>query len=156
MGAPLFAIAKFGGETDNWTWPRHGCDFAFQRVYVSKDGKSTGYHVDNVPYHPDAYKTIRLSYGTIRDLPLENGTVKPYQTRLSGVIAQADANTGNPDFDLPEKLRKLWESIDFGRYGENGDLPVDFIMDGDVTGGNSGSPLLNAEGVLIGLFFDCN
>lgn len=96
-------------------------------------------------YYPDADKTIRLSYGTICDLPLGNGTVKSYQTRLSGVIAKADANTGNPDFDLPEKLRTLWGRKDFGRYGENGDLPTDFIMNGDVTGGNSGSPLLNAE-----------
>lgn len=107
-------------------------------------------------YYPDADKTIRLSYGTIRDLPLGNGIVKPYQTRLSGVIAKAKANMGNPDFDLPERLRTLWESKDFGRYGENGDLPTDFIMNGDVTGGNSGSPLLNAKGELIGLVFDCN
>lgn len=107
-------------------------------------------------YYPDADKTIRLSYGTICDLPLGNGTVKPYQTRLSGVIAKADVNMGNPDFDLPEKLKTLWESKDFGRYGENGDLPTDFIMNGDVTGGNSGSPLLNAKGELIGLVFDCN
>ena len=56
---------------------------------------------------------------------------------------------GNSDFDLPEKLKTLWESKDFGRYGENGDLPTDFIMNGDVTGGNSGSPLLNAKGELI-------
>lgn len=107
-------------------------------------------------YYPDADKTIRLSYGTIRDLALDNGMVKPYQTRLSGVIAKADANPENPDFNLPEKLRNLWECKDFGCYGENGDLPIDFIMDGDVTGGNSGSPLLNARGELIGLVFDCN
>jgi len=58
VGAPPYAIAKFGGETDNWTWPRHGCDFAYLRVYVSKDGKSTGYHADNVPYHPDVYLKV--------------------------------------------------------------------------------------------------
>lgn len=105
-------------------------------------------------YYPDADKTIRLSYGTICDLPLEDGVVKPYQTRLSGVIAKA--NSDNPDFYLPEKLKRLWESKDFGRDGVDGDVPTDFIMNGDVTGGNSGSPLLNAKGELIGLVFDCN
>lgn len=58
VGAPPYSIAKFGGETDNWTWPRHGCDFAYLRVYVSKDGKTTNYRADNVPYQPQVYLKV--------------------------------------------------------------------------------------------------
>ena len=58
VGAPPIEIAKFGGETDNWTWPRHGCDFALLRAYVSKDGKSTHYSKDNVPYRPKVFLKV--------------------------------------------------------------------------------------------------
>ena len=73
---------------------------------------------------------------------------------LSGVIAKEQPD--NPDFHLPEKLKSLWEQKDFGSYGNNEDVPADFITNGDVTGGNSGSPMLNAQGELMGLVFDCN
>ena len=66
------------------------------------------------------------------------------------------SQSGHPDYYLPDKLGKLWENKDFGDYGSNEDLPTDFIMNGDVTGGNSGSPLLNQKGEVIGLVFDCN
>ena len=107
-------------------------------------------------YYPDADKTIRLSYGTVQSLPLAPGKVKPYRTTLAGLMDKANAHAGNPDFALDAKLKQLGEAGDFGPYGEDGDLPVDFITNGDVTGGNSGSPLLNAKGELIGLVFDCN
>jgi hypothetical protein len=104
-------------------------------------------------YYPDADKTIRLSYGTISDLSLEGKTI-PYQTVFSSLIAKAD--TVNKDFMLHKKLLAIWENKDFGKYGVNGDMPVNFITNGDVTGGNSGSPMLNADGAIIGLVFDCN
>lgn len=104
-------------------------------------------------YYPDADKTIRLSYGTVSDLQLEGRSV-PYQTVFSSLVAKAD--TVNKDFLLHKKLLELWRKKDFGRYGIDGDMPVDFITNGDVTGGNSGSPMMNGSGQIIGLVFDCN
>ena len=110
----------------------------------------------NKTYYPDADKTIRLSYGTVQNLPLSLGNAKPYRTTLSGLLDKANAHAGNPDFVLDAKLKQLATAGDFGPYGEAGDLPVDFITNGDVTGGNSGSPLLDAKGEMLGLVFDCN
>nr|WP_121272065.1 S46 family peptidase [Pedobacter schmidteae] len=104
-------------------------------------------------YYPDADRTVRLSYGTVSDLVLD-GKVIPFQTSLSSLIDKA--NAVNPDYFLNKDLQSLWEKKDFGKYGMNGDMPVCFVTNGDVTGGNSGSPMMNAEGQLIGLVFDCN
>ncbi|SMO31896.1 S46 family peptidase [Solitalea koreensis] len=105
-------------------------------------------------YYPDADKTIRLSYGTISDLQVDGKTI-PYQSTFSGLIAKA-ADTANKDYYLNKKLQTIWQNKDFGRYGTKGDMPVCFVTNGDVTGGNSGSPMLNADGKIIGLVFDCN
>lgn len=104
-------------------------------------------------YYPDADKTIRLSYGTLADLVLDDKTV-PYQTTLDELIAKAD--TVNKDYFLNKDLQALWQKKAYGKYGVNGDMPVCFVTNGDVTGGNSGSPMMNANGQIIGLVFDCN
>ncbi|ANE53199.1 S46 family peptidase [Flavisolibacter tropicus] len=104
-------------------------------------------------YYPDADRTIRLSYGTISDLKVDDKTI-PYQTTLNSLIAKAD--TVNKDYLLNKKLQDIWKTKDYGSYALNGDMPVCFITNGDVTGGNSGSPMMNAEGKIIGLVFDCN
>jgi hypothetical protein len=104
-------------------------------------------------YYPDADRTVRLSYGTVTDLQLEGRTI-PFQTTLSSLIGKADSV--NKDYQLNPKLLALWQNKDYGRYAGNGDMPVCFITNGDVTGGNSGSPMMNADGKIIGLVFDCN
>lgn len=104
-------------------------------------------------YYPDADRTIRLSYGTVSDLVLD-GKVVPYQTTLDNLVAKAD--TVNKDYLLNGDLSRYWKRKDYGKYGVNGTIPVCFITNGDVTGGNSGSPMLNAQGEIIGLVFDCN
>lgn len=110
--------------------------------------------VDTASYYPNADKTIRLSYGTILCLKLDDGTTKPWQTTMAGVMEKAKSD--NPDYQLPDKLKRMWQAKDFGGYAVEGDLPTCFITNGDVTGGNSGSPMLNAKGEVIGLVFDCN
>ncbi len=104
-------------------------------------------------FYPDADKTLRLSYGTISDLNVD-GKALPFQTKFSSLINKAD--TVNKDYQLNPLLAEMWRKKDFGTIGQNGDMPVCFITNGDVTGGNSGSPMLNGDGKLIGLVFDCN
>lgn len=104
-------------------------------------------------YYPDADYTMRLSYGTVCDL--NNGTATlPFQTTLGGLIGKEDAF--NKDYVVNPLLKEMWQKKAFGIFSGTRDIPVCFITDGDVTGGNSGSPMLNASGNLIGLVFDCN
>lgn len=109
--------------------------------------------------YPDANSTLRLTYGTIMDLPLGKGKVndaaKNYYTTLKGTVAKYRPN--DEEFDLPQKLMDLYKKKDFGRYADkNGYLPVNFLTDHDITGGNSGSPVMNGKGELIGIAFDGN
>lgn len=108
-------------------------------------------------YYPDANSTLRLTYGTIRALPKDkrNDAKVNYYTTLEGTIAKYKPN--DEEFDLPKRLMELYEKKDYGRYADAaGYLPVNFLSDQDITGGNSGSPVLNGNGELIGLAFDGN
>jgi len=108
-------------------------------------------------YYPDANSTLRLTYGKVRALPKDkrnDAKINNYTT-LKGTVAKYKPN--DPEFDLPKKLIDLYEKKDFGRYAdEDGYMPVNFLTDNDITGGNSGSPVLNGKGELIGLAFDGN
>ncbi|ERJ60712.1 S46 family peptidase [Sphingobacterium paucimobilis] len=108
-------------------------------------------------YYPDANSTLRLTYGSIRGLPADprnDAKVNNYTT-LKGTIAKYKPN--DEEFDLPKRLIELYEQKDYGRYADKeGYMPVNFLSDQDITGGNSGSPVLNAKGELIGLAFDGN
>ena len=84
-----------------------------------------------------------------------DGAVYEYQTTLDGVMQKEDPT--NWEFVVPDRLKQLWQAKDFGRYAlEDGRMPVCFIVDTDNTGGNSGSPVFNARGELIGTAFDRN
>jgi hypothetical protein len=107
--------------------------------------------------YPDANSTLRLSYGKVRALPKDSrndANINNYTT-LTGVINKYKPN--DDEFDLPQKMLDIYKKKDFGRYAnEYGQLPVNFLTDNDITGGNSGSPVVNGKGELIGLAFDGN
>ena len=104
----------------------------------------------------DANFTIRLTYGNVLPYSPADGVIYDYYTTLDGVIAKEDAS--NPvEFTVPERLKELHKNRDYGRYADkNGKLPVGFLVNCDITGGNSGSPVMNDRGQLIGLAFDGN
>ena len=106
-------------------------------------------------FYPDANFTMRLTYGSVQDCQPADAITYNYITTLDGVMAKY--KPGNWEFDVPQDLIKLWENHDYGRYADkNGDLVVNFITTNDITGGNSGSPVIDANGNLIGLAFDGN
>lgn len=113
-------------------------------------------------FYPDANSTMRLTYGKVGTLPVRKDRkyhgIKAkdnYYTDLKGMVAKYVK--GDEEFDLPQRLFDLYNKKDYGQYKDKkGYLPVNFLSDNDITGGNSGSPILNAEGHLIGLAFDGN
>ena len=108
-------------------------------------------------YYPDANSTLRLTYGKVRSLPADkrNDAKVNYYTTMQGEVAKYKPN--DAEFDLPKKLIEMYEKKDFGQYADKaGYMPVNFLTDNDITGGNSGSPVLNGKGELIGLAFDGN
>ena len=106
-------------------------------------------------FYPDANFTMRLTYGTVEPYKGADAVNYNYFTTMDGVMAKYIP--GNWEFDIPQDVLTLYENRDYGRYAdENGQLIVNFITTNDITGGNSGSPVINGEGELIGLAFDGN
>lgn len=104
--------------------------------------------------YPDANSTMRMSYGKVLDYYPADAVYYNYFTTLDGVMMKEDPS--NEEFIVPEKLKDLYKKKDYGPYGENGKMITCFLTDNDITGGNSGSPVLDGEGNLIGIAFDGN
>ena len=102
---------------------------------------------------PNANSTIRLTYGNVKSYKPKDAVFYDYYTTLTGVMEKEGPKGG--EFEVPQKLKDLYYAKNFGRYGAD-NISVNFITNNDITGGNSGSPVINAYGELIGTAFDGN
>jgi hypothetical protein len=103
-------------------------------------------------FYPDANSTLRLAYGQVKGYRSRDAVYFNHYTTLTGIMEK-----DNPeiyDYDVPDKLKELYKNRDFGRYTQDGEVPVCFVANNHTTGGNSGSPVINADGQLIGVNFD--
>ncbi len=111
-------------------------------------------------FYPDANSTMRLTYGTVDTLPIRNdrnyfGVTDNYYTDMTGLVGKY--KKGDEEFDLPQRVIDLYNLKDFGQYADaKGYMPVNFLSNNDITGGNSGSPVIDGDGNLIGIAFDGN
>ena len=103
-------------------------------------------------FYPDANSTLRVAYGNVKSMNPSDGKTYNYFTTTDGILEKID--NSNPDFEFPAGLEKLIRDKDFGTYAKNGSVPVAFLASNHTTNGNSGSPVLNAKGQLIGINFD--
>lgn len=105
-------------------------------------------------FYPDANSTLRLTYGTVDDYYPRDAVKYAHFTTLGGVMEKEDPE--NEEFLVSEKLKDLYQNKEYGRYGDQGIMKVCFTTNNDITGGNSGSPVINSRGELIGVAFDGN
>ena len=109
---------------------------------------------ENKTFYPNANFSMRLTYGNVGGYSPRDAVHYEYYTTLEGVMEKEDPDSH--EFKVSDRLKKLYREKDYGRYGEDGEMHVCFITNNDITGGNSGSPVLNGKGELIGLAFDSN
>jgi len=108
----------------------------------------------NKSIYPDANSTMRLTYGQVKSYKPRDAVNYKYYTTLKGVIEKEDS--ANWEFVVPSRLKQLYFQKDYGIYGKSDEMPLCFISNNDITGGNSGSPVINGDGQLIGIAFDGN
>lgn len=106
-------------------------------------------------YYPNANSTMRLTYGNVLPYEPRDGVTYHYTTTIDGIMQKEDPS--NPEFNVDPRMKELWKIKDYGQYADkNGNLTVNFLSNNDITGGNSGSPVINGDGQLIGTAFDGN
>jgi len=118
------------------------------RIYMAAQME---YEKDRI-FYPDANSTLRVSYGKVMGYKSKDAVYYMYYTTLEGIIEKD--NPAIYDYDVPAKLKELYATKDYGRYTQDGEVPVCFIANNHTTGGNSGSPVINGNGELIGVNFD--
>ncbi|WP_348799388.1 S46 family peptidase [Flavobacterium adhaerens] len=145
-------LAKYRAKSDEQTKQADNFERAYRELV---EGLRTS-GLNSIKY-PDANSTLRLTYGKVRALPKDkrNEVKINNYTDMTSMVKKYKA--GDAEFDLPSRLLELNKAKDFGQYADKaGYMPVNFLTDNDITGGNSGSPVLNGKGELIGLAFDGN
>ncbi len=142
----IYAKNVFGSKISDFETQKAHLDRLYEQALLEKNAGTLMY--------PDANSTMRISYGNVQDYTSKENKHFPIKTDLDGVMAKYKA--GDSEFDLPPSLINAYKHKNFGQYAENGTVPVDFITNDDITGGNSGSPVINGDGELIGLAFDGN
>ncbi|WKL46067.1 S46 family peptidase [Flavobacterium pectinovorum] len=154
---PLYIISndlltKYRSKTDDQAKADDGFAIAYRELVEGLRASKL-----NAIQYPDANSTLRLTYGKVRALPADtrnDATINNYTT-MESMVKKYKA--GDQEFDLPARLLELNKAKDYGQYADKaGYMPVNFLTDNDITGGNSGSPVLNGKGELIGIAFDGN
>ena len=106
-------------------------------------------------YYPNANSTLRLTYGNVLPYEPRDGVTYHFTTSIDGIMQKED--NSNPEFMVDPRIKELWLKKEYGQYADvNGNLTVNFLSNNDITGGNSGSPVINGDGQLIGAAFDGN
>jgi hypothetical protein len=152
---PVFQVfASFGEVLRNKIYPQYNkLTDQLQALYPEYLDALMLMQPDKL-FYPDANFTMRLTYGKVEGYSPADAIEYHYATSLKGVMEKEDPEVH--DYVVPEKLKRLFKKKDFGRYGVDGTMPVCFVASNHTSGGNSGSPVLDADGYLIGINFDRN
>jgi hypothetical protein len=154
MDDPLLKLVVAAAD-ENAPFAKRQAKFNSEVVRLRPKYVAAMLEMKNAPYYPDANFTLRFTYGEVKGYKPRDAVTYDWQTSLTGVI---DKDTGKEPFNVPTALKELAKKRDFGNYldARLNDVPVDFLTTTDITGGNSGSPIMNGRGELIGLVFDGN
>jgi hypothetical protein len=150
---PFYALSRDAAEfqANNVRPDLMRLNAELQKLNLSYMRAQMDYDSEKV-FYPDANSTLRIAFGTIQGYYSRDAVYfRPFST-LKGIIEKD--NPAIYDYDVPDRLKELYEKRDYGRYAQDGEIPVCFIANNHTTGGNSGSPVINAEGYLIGVNFD--
>jgi hypothetical protein len=142
------AVASFSKEKIDPSLRRYNERIApLSRIYMKRQME---YLNSGRAFYPDANQTLRLTYGKVERVDIPGSNI--YQTTIDDLIPRHNASV--EEFNIPQGLRNLYANKNYGRWAVNGTVPVNFIASNHTSGGNSGSPVLNAKGELIGINFD--